>query len=150
MDISKNVRFIGRHTHKKLDHPLAYPEHSLLVYAPDSSPESPPKWGSDERRYHYKCPRGWLATSTKEVRLVVLVTRGTEEVIGRYEPSGRTAYATTWNVVFIDLATHCIVAWNEINMTDPSSPGILTEGHWSLPTAGAVISTIESDVSFTN
>lgn len=120
---------------------LNYPSHSIVVYSFDSSGGS----------YHRACPREWLATTKEGVRLVILVSRGNLERIGRYEPTGVTAFETIWNVVFVDLSSQHIVARTSIVERDPSTVGptsLLDRDHSSPPTESEVVSAIQKTVTF--
>jgi hypothetical protein len=138
---------------ESLGHVLVYPLHSLVVYSPELGDGAAAGWTSEaRRRYHYACPRDWLATAKENARLVVLVSLGDLREMGRYEPTGVTAFEATWNVVFVDVASKHIVAKAYIVERDPQSVGPLSvfeRDHSSAPTEDEVVSAIRKTVSFT-
>ena len=133
---------------------LVYPPHSLVVY----EHVDPNVWWDEKgSSYHHACPTEWLSRKRNDVKLVALLSRGKTEEIGRYEPSGATAQATTWNVDFVDLATQSIVARAHIVHSDPQTVWALSPlehifepGPWSPASENEVVSAIEETVSFGN
>lgn len=103
------VTISDRYSAKSSGATVKYPPHSLVVYAPKDGAEV--DWSKQElRKYHYECPREWLATTKQDVKVVALVTTGKREIIGHYEPGSDLAYKTTWDVTFVDLAAERVVA----------------------------------------
>jgi len=135
---------------ESLGAPLHYPRNSLVVYAVRG------KGGAlDDQgyvRYYYGCPGEWLAVTKEGVRLVVLVSFDSFEVIGRYSSSGAPAYKGNWKVEFVDLYSRHIVARKIVSVRDPDTlPNVSApfagDSH-SWPGEGEVVSTIRGTVSF--
>jgi hypothetical protein len=133
-------------TRESLRGHLVYPAHTLVVF---TVVDQNVFWDEQASSYHYACPSEWLATKKDDVKLVVLVSRGATVEIGHYWPGGSSAYMTTWNPVFVDLASRSIVAKGKIAEYDPDWPSLLDwRNHESRPTGDEVVSTIRGTVNF--
>jgi len=144
-----SVRARGDGTGSSYGPGVTYPLHSLVVYKPEN--DTAVDWSNEARRgYHYACPREWLARTKEDIRVVALLSWAKSEVVGHYVPGGNPAYTDTWDVVFVDLSEHRVVAVANIRESDPDSPDtqLFSRHHSSAPTQAGVVSAIRDAVSF--
>ncbi len=81
--------------------------------------------------------------------MVVLLTKGQTEVIGRYSHGGPDAHSTTWYIDVVDMAKRQLVASKTTSMSDPRTlSNFLDDDADTPPLEKTIVSIISETVTF--